>query len=449
MMKLINGDCLDELKKLEDNSIDACITDPPAGISFMNKSWDHDKGGRDEWMRWMTMVFTEVLRVLKPGGHSLVWSIPRTSHWTAMSLENAGFEIRDCVYHLQGQGFPKSLNVSKAIDKKFGLKGEIIGKKKGGLISNNSFTYDGWYRPCKDDIEWQKEAANIRAAVSEESQKYDGYGSQLKPAVEVWWLIRKPFKGSIVDCVLEYGTGALNIDKSRIGVEERTNPIYDNSGNYFNSDTKWKGTTTTTGRFPANLIHDGSDVVLKEFHKYGNTKSGKNGIRNSVKSENHIYSKGIGKDKGDNNGEYGDEGSVARFFYCTKTLTGERNTGCEEMEDVIGDISNIAGKRLKCRTCGKWYITSDNCKCEKPDWIMPVTKNNHPTVKSVKLMSYLINLIMPPNGIVLDPFMGSGTTGIAALLNGYDFIGIEKQEEYMLIAEARINKYEEFRKYLK
>ena len=397
MMKLINGDCLDELKKLEDNSIDACITDPPAGISFMNKSWDHDKGGRDEWMRWMTMVFTEVLRVLKPGGHSLVWSIPRTSHWTAMSLENAGFEIRDCVYHLQGQGFPKSHNIGKKI------------------------------------------------------KEYDGYGSQLKPAVECWWLIRKPFKGSIVDNVLKYGTGALNIDKSRIGVEERTNPIYDNSGNYFNSDTKWKGTTTTTttGRFPANLIHDGSDVVLKEFHKYGNTKSGKNGIRNSVKSENHIYSKGIGKDKGDNNGEYGDEGSVARFFYCTKTSTGERNTGCEEMEDVIGDISNIAGKRLKCRTCGKWYITSDNCKCEKPDWIMPVTKNNHPTVKSVKLMSYLINLIMPPNGIVLDPFMGSGTTGIAALLNGYDFIGIEKQEEYMLIAEARINKYEEFRKYLK
>jgi site-specific DNA-methyltransferase (adenine-specific) len=266
-----------------------------------------------------------------------------------MSLENAGFEIRDCVYHLQGQGFPKSHNIGKKI------------------------------------------------------KEYDGYGSQLKPAVEVWWLIRKPFKGSIVDNVLKYGTGALNIDKSRIGVEERTNPIYDNSGNYFNSDTKWKGTTTTTtGRFPANLIHDGS-LEIQE----------------------------------------------ARFFYCTKTSTGERNTGCKEMEDVIGDISNIAGKRLKCRTCGKWYITSDNCKCEKPDWIMPVTKNNHPTVKSVKLMSYLINLIMPPNGIVLDPFMGSGTTGIAALLNGYDFIGIEKQEEYMLIAEARINKYEEFRKYLK
>ena len=352
MMKLINGDCLDELKKLEDNSIDACITDPPAGISFMNKSWDHDKGGRDEWMRWMTMVFTEVLRVLKPGGHSLVWSIPRTSHWTAMSLENAGFEIRDCVYHLQGQGFPKSHNIGKKI------------------------------------------------------KEYDGYGSQLKPAVECWWLIRKPFKGSIVDNVLKYGTGALNIDKSRTendgtSAGHRTCNIFEQeqisggngSPDYFQHKL---------GRFPANLIHDGS-LEIQE----------------------------------------------ARFFYCTKTSTGERNTGCKEMEDVIGDISNIAGKRLKCRTCGKWYITSDNCKCEKPDWIMPVTKNNHPTVKSVKLMSYLINLIMPPNGIVLDPFMGSGTTGIAALLNGYDFIGIEKQEEYMLIAEARINKYEEFRKYLK
>ena len=121
-MKLINGDCLEKLKELADNSVDAIVTDPPAGISFMNKEWDSNKGGRDEWMQWLTEVMTEAKRVLKHGGHALVWAIPRTSHWTAMAIENAGFEVRDCVYHIQSQGFPKSLNVSQAIDKKFGAE---------------------------------------------------------------------------------------------------------------------------------------------------------------------------------------------------------------------------------------------------------------------------------------------------------------------------------------
>jgi site-specific DNA-methyltransferase (adenine-specific) len=364
-LKLIEGDCILKLKELSSNSIDACVTDPPAGISFMNKEWDKDKGGRNEWMSWMIEVFQEVLRVLKPGGHCLVWSIPRTSHWTAMSLENAGFEIRDCVYHIQGQGFPKSHNVGMGIDKKMklidhqawafnhaGKEGSQVFDKKHNyeLSSSNGYKYEG---------------------KSEEAKKYDGYGSQLKPAVECWWLIRKPFKGSIVDNVLKYGTGGLNIDKSRIGTEQRNNPVYDNSGNYFNGDTKWNGTTTTTtGRFPSNLTHDGSDEVMQEFEKYG------------------------------------DEGSVARFFYCSKTSTAERNTGIED-------------------------------------------KNVHPTIKPVKLMSYLINLIMPPTGIVLDPFMGSGSTGIAALLNGYDFIGIEMDKCYIDIAQMRINEYEKYRKFLK
>lgn len=330
-MRIIHGDCIVELKKLPNDSIDSCITDPPAGISFMGKEWDHNKGGRDQWINWMQEVFSEVLRVLKPGGHGLVWAIPRTSHWTAMSLENSGFEIRDCIYHIFGQGFPKSFNVGKKIN------------------------------------------------------EYQGYGSSLKPAVECWWLIRKPFKGSIVDNVLEYGTGALNIDKSRI-------PTDDNK-NY---------SPSTLGRFPSNLTHDGSDEVMREFEKYGHSKTN---YSNTWKGKE-------GNSKGDTLGykrgtyyERIDEGSVARFFYCSKTSTAERNLGTE--------------------------------------------KNNHPTIKPVKLMNYLVNLIMPPTGIVLDPFMGSGSTGIAALLNGYDFIGIEQEISYIDIARARIDKFEEYRKFLK
>lgn len=212
-MKLINGDCLEELKKISDNSIDGCVTDPPAGISFMNKSWDEDKGGRDQWMNWMQEVFTEVQRVLKPGAHALVWSIPRTSHWTAMSLENSGFEIRDCVYHIQGQGFPKSLNVSKAIDKKMKLTNH----------QSVAFIHAGRGNQIYEDEKRNRSYESINGykyeGKSDESKKFDGYGSQLKPAVECWWLIRKPFRGSIVDNVLKYGTGGLNIDKSRIGTD--------------------------------------------------------------------------------------------------------------------------------------------------------------------------------------------------------------------------------------
>lgn len=428
-MDIIQGDCLEQLKKLESNSIDGCVTDPPAGISFMNKEWDHDKGGRDQWMKWMTDVFTEVLRVLKPGGHCLVWAIPRTSHWTAMSIEDAGFEVRDCVYHIFGQGFPKSHNVGMGIDKKMklidhqawafnhaGKEGSQVYDKKQNyeLNSSNGYFYKG---------------------KSEEAKKYDGYGSQLKPAVECWWLIRKPFKGSIVDNVLEYGTGGLNIDKSRIELKDGDkkgdfNHIKDGYGNGQYANSKKDGSNTikdkvegfapvtnnNIGRFPANLIHDGSDEVMKEFEKYGNRKSSifPAGRKSSIFPAGTIKFETMTSQDGRKTpntktigyeGGYDDEGSVARFFYCSKTSTAERNIGIE--------------------------------------------KNGHPTVKPVKLMSYLINLIMPPEGVVLDPFMGSGSTGIAALLNGYDFVGIEQDSSYIDIAKARMEKYEEYRRFLK
>lgn len=404
-MKLINGDCLEKLKELADNSVDAIVTDPPAGISFMNKEWDSNKGGRDEWMQWLTEVMTEAKRVLKHGGHALVWAIPRTSHWTAMAIENAGFEVRDCVYHIQSQGFPKSLNVSKAIDKKFGAEREVIRSRKlfggGRRLKGVMFEEDG-----KDT-----DTFNYTAPATDKAKQYDGYGSQLKPAVECWWLIRKPLaEKNIVDNVLKYGTGAINIDKSRIGTTTKTNSHKENTA-INNPFTRGLGEIKTEiknyGRFPANLIHDGSDAVMEEFAKYGESKSsiypptGKALLSTeSGWNQNKIVQNTI-------NG-YDDSGSVARFFYCSKASVSERNLGLD------GE------------------------------------KSNHPTVKPVKLMSYLVNLIAPPyKSVILDMFMGTGSTGIAALLNGHDFIGIEMSEEYMKIAEARINNYEEFRKYLK
>jgi len=407
-MKLINGDCLEKLKELADNSVDAIVTDPPAGISFMNKEWDSNKGGRDEWMQWLTEVMTEAKRVLKHGGHALVWAIPRTSHWTAMAIENAGFEVRDCVYHIQSQGFPKSLNVSKAIDKKFGAEREVIRSRKlfggGRRLKGVMFEEDG-----KDT-----DTFNYTAPATDKAKQYDGYGSQLKPAVECWWLCRKPLaEKNIVDNVLKHGTGAINIDKSRIPTEDKLQYLHNTENrNVFDNRIRTSGDKTIEkidsglGRFPANLIHDGSDAVMEEFAKYGESKSSSsvwNGFHRNgntlttSKTEDYITA-----------GGYDDSGSVARFFYCSKASVSERNLGLD------GE------------------------------------KSNHPTVKSVKLMSYLVNLIAPPyKSVILDMFMGTGSTGIAALLNGHDFIGIEMSEEYMKIAEARINNYEEFRKYLK
>jgi len=573
-MKLINGDCLEKLKELADNSVDAIVTDPPAGISFMNKEWDSNKGGRDEWMQWLTEVMTEAKRVLKHGGHALVWAIPRTSHWTAMAIENAGFEVRDCVYHIQSQGFPKSLNVSKAIDKKFGAEREVIRSRKlfggGRRLKGVMFEEDG-----KDT-----DTFNYTAPATDKAKQYDGYGSQLKPAVECWWLCRKPLsEKSIVDNVLKHGTGAINIDKSRIPTEDKVqiNKVNESiskttRGCFINDKKeKWDGTyeINTTGRFPANLIHDGSDAVMEEFKKYGESKSSI--FHYDGKKFNTMHEKDGRKtinEYADGIGGYDDSGSVARFFYNTKSESLDNNIHycylcsksidkelCQKSElnaqnvekyftTIQAIIESIVAKNVNqnlskklvhyvknvgnlCDTCAMNFVAevvqlskkeelqvtldfiTDSKKCilfqnlvyyvEMMDnidttqitqnllklfgyvnhvttnYINEITKSesakfiyqskasvgernlglngeksNHPTVKPVKLMSYLVNLIAPPyKAVILDMFMGTGSTGIAALLNGHDFIGIEMSEEYMKIAETRINNYEEFRKYLK
>jgi site-specific DNA-methyltransferase (adenine-specific) len=419
------------MKTMRDNSVDSIVTDPPAGIAFMGKDWDKNKGGRDKWIEWMTGVASECLRVLKPGGHALVWSIPRTSHWTATAWEDGGFEVRDRIAHIFGSGFPKSLNVGKQIDKMAGVEREISGK----------------YRP-PNGTEWNLKQAedqnidavggtftasgrrtlDITAPATPESQQWDGWGTALKPSIEDWWLFRKPLSEKTVAAnALKWGTGAINIDRCRVPI----NPEIDDSrlggngswktdkaakniyeGGYAGNDI----TSSPNGRWPAQVIHDGSEEVVALFPQ------STSGWRNSDKPNN---AKGVCNSFGANNitGEhFGDSGSAARFFYCAKPSRKERDAGLNEFEEKQGDSLD-----------GGADTRNGKIKTNQP-----MRKNHHPTVKPISLMRYLITLITPPEGTILDPFLGSGTTLVAAKELGFSGRGIENDSEYLEIAKKRI-----------
>jgi len=379
-MKLINDDCLIAMKKMDSNSVDSIVTDPPAGIGFMGKDWDKNKGGRDQWIAWLSEIMIEALRVLKPGGHALVWSLPRTSHWTGFALENAGFEVRDCVYHLFATGFPKSLNINKEINK------------------------------------------------SESNNEWEGWGTALKPAVEQWWLVRKPLsEKTIVNNVLKWGTGGLNIDECRVPTDDDTTrvqttdtPKFNGKYNYFGNSLGFQNAGHELGRFPANLIHDGSDEVVSLFPY---TKSGKHQTVEDINRNNWSvdFNKGLSKRIYNGVALQESEGSASRFFYCAKASKSDRNEGCEDLEE----------KQYSCD--GRNKEIENAFQRNKS-----VSNNHHPTVKSTKLMRYFCKLITPPKGIILDPFMGSGSTGKAAVIEGFDFIGIELDAEYFEIAKRRI-----------
>lgn len=446
-MNLYNSDCLIKLKKLESESIDALVTDPPAGIAFMNKEWDKDKGGRDNWIEWMQSVMTECYRVLKPGAHGLVWALPRTSHWTATALENAGFEVRDVITHLFGQGFPKSLDVSKAIDKASGAKRErvpIVDISTGKVKTPN--IKGGVFNGSKEFTAFSNEA------VTNEAKQWQGWGTALKPASEHWILIRKPIsEKTVAKNVLKHGTGAINIDGSRIQyvsekdleAVKKNIALYEKSNNKNSVDKGWKNTSKelipndpSKGRFPANLVLSHSEYctdsqcdiecAIQILDKQsGITRPGH--FPKSQKTNSPFNQKECNLAFESNNG-HGDTGGASRFFYCAKISKSERNQGLDGMPKKKNDFqreSSGLSKSIK----GRQGI---------PDNSGQPNENHHPTVKPKKLMSYLIKLITPPQGTVLDPFMGSGSTGIAAKENGFKFIGIEKEKEYFEIARKRI-----------
>jgi len=417
------GDCLDVLKSLDAESIDAIVTDPPYGLAFMGKKWDCDVPSVEVW--------AECLRVLKPGGHLLAFAGTRTQHRMAVRIEDAGFEIRDMIAWVYGSGFPKSLDVSKAIDKAAGAEREK--RWKSVTIGSSVGTLEP--RPWLDKA--RKEGGCFvdgETPATDDARQWQGWGTALKPALEPITMARKPLTGTVAENVLEHGTGALNIDKSRVGTDDTRAPSYrmtskGRPGGGFGNDMDYTRSGlvagSACGRWPANFIHDGSDEVVRLFP---DTAPSKAGIRRN-KSGMGIHDSEKGTfGKGDVFGGFNDSGSAARFFYCPKASKAEREAGLEEMESV----HRVNGNKW---TDQDYRVTNG----ERPPTAESGPRtNHHPTVKPIDLMAYLCRLITPPGGTILDPFTGSGSTGVAALREGFKFIGIELNAEYAEIARKRI-----------
>ena len=421
-VKLMLGDNIQSLKKLPDNSIDSIVSDPPYGLSFMNKKWDYDVPSVEFWK--------EVLRVLKPGGHVLSFGGTRTYHRMVVNIEDAGFEIRDQIMWLYGSGFPKSHNIGKAVDKLQGNEREWISESP--------------YGPRKSSKSQSLVHNTMHADKTKGQSPWEGWGTALKPANEPICVARKPLsEKSIAENVLKWGTGGINIDGCRVGTETITTNYYDANnvegclsqpGGISKEGQNFE-TTQHEGRFPANIILDEIAGELLD-EQSGISKSSK-GLMKSAQSGNSDgrYNWNNG-DKNDFESVRGhnDKGGASRFFYQAKVSKAERNMGLDGFDGKKLHSINQLDDRLR------------------PDGTLretPIHKNNHPTVKPVSLMAYLCRLVTPPNGIVLDPFMGSGSTGIAAQLEGFRFCGMEMDKDYFKIAEARIENYEQYRKFLK
>lgn len=399
--RIICGDSLEELPALPEDSIDAIVTDSPYELGFMGKKWDSSGIAYDKDM-WFGC-----LRVLKPGGHMLAFGGTRTYHRMACAIEDAGFEIRDMIEWVYGSGFPKSLDISKALDKMTGAEREILRPGKYESRQPNGLTSCNVTGFASEIGKKHGSNAPETAPSTDAAKQWAGFGSALKPAHEPIVLARKPLDGcTIAENVLRWGVGGLNIDATRISTSESTERP--NGIGMFHVDIKERIGGSTTGRFPANLIHDGSPEVMAEFAKAGERKS-TGGIGAPRKDSSWKETKGMftsGRTNIDSlsAGGYKDIGTPARFFQ-----------SCQFTDEDYAP-----------------FIYKSKAS--------PSERNgsNHPTMKPLSLMRYLCRLVTPPGGLILDPFGGSGTTCLAAKLEGFHFIGIEKEPEYVEIANNRL-----------
>jgi site-specific DNA-methyltransferase (adenine-specific) len=544
---ILHGDSRELLKGFPDDSVDSVVTDPPAGISFMGKAWDdpdvlHDgqHKARDAFIAFLRAIMQECFRVLKPGGHALVWSIPRTSHWTATALEEAGFEVRDCIYHAKdrspevqaflrtltpqqmellilaaptdgwvghifGQGFPKSLNISKAIDKQAGAEREVIGTYRvGGNALTPTSEKGGTYGVGSPNS--PPGDLNITKPATEEAQKWEGWGTSLKPAVEGWWLVRKPIEqATIVGQVLATGTGGINIDGTRIASNGDTLGRHNQPGpngwkNSSGGDTRAiTDPVAAQGRWPSNFVlshsptcellgtrdiktvsgsvsgmepsHTGDENTVAygkfdrvPFARHGNPdgtetvaayrcadgcpilaldqqsgtlKSGEVKSHYMRNNSSQLSNGGFHGKFGDCSlSGFGDSGGASRFF---ATFEPEYDapffyTGKASKADKNADLDDFPDQPSYMVENGSKTSGLDGVRYERTT----VVKNNHPTVKSQALMQYLVKLVTPKGGLVLDPFAGSGSTLMAAITEGFEYVGIEREQEYVKIAERRV-----------
>lgn len=435
--------CLELLKSLPDESIDSMVADPPAGISFMNRVWDKDKGGRDEWIAWLTEILTEAVRVLKPGAHVLLWSLPRTQHWTGMAMENAGLVIRDGIDHIFSSGFPKSLSISKQFDPE-----------------------------------------------SEEAAEFAGLGTALKPSRETWILARKPLCGTVAENVKRYGTGALNIDGCRIAhaspedlaahvaqvdaIKARGGSMEESWKN--SSDLSGASDVSAAGRWPANTVFSHSSGCVKAgSFKIGSnptwdtpnreTESGFTGKKVSRVRHNDVstnFAMQAGESIGEEivadwhcvpscavallNKQGPGNGTTSRFFaqfeledfdFCDPFICIPKPSRSEK-DMGLDDFESVSGGEATGRKDGSKGVNNPRAGSGRTGG----SKNVHPTSKGLNFMRYLCRLVTPKNGICMDIFLGGGTTGAAALLEGFRFIGAEinntPTEPFVDIARARI-----------
>jgi len=478
--RVINADCIEAMAELDEASIDAIVCDPPYGLEFMGKEWDRlgkvpghtgpqwggygwhgsgiDRGRNMAMQEWHQAWAAQALRILKPGGHLLAFGGTRTYHRLACAIEDAGFEIRDCIVWMYGSGFPKSLDVSKAIDKAAGAEREVMGKYR--VPADSDAGNAGEVIRSDDDaagifgVTSGIEGRDITAPATPEAQQWQGWGTALKPAHEPIVVARKPLVGTVSQNVLQHGTGALNVDGTRIGYQGEADQASakpggkataksgalaggtqnDNSRSEFQADN-------TKGRWPANVILD-EQAAAELDAQTGELGKSSGGVNPGGPFIDGGWG---GGGTSPNAGGLGDTGGASRFFYTAKTSRSERNAGLEGFEAKQQNSEN--GARTyndRCANCGKKFVGSEDSRCACPigekvtDKTVYVNRNNHPTVKPIELMRWLIRLVTPPGGTVLDPFTGSGSTGCAAVLEGFDFIGIEREAEYVAIAEARI-----------
>lgn len=473
--ELHHGDCLDVLRGMADNSVDSIVTDPPYGLSFMGKKWDYDVPSVDVWR--------ECLRVLKPGGHLLAFAGTRTQHRMAVRIEDAGFEIRDMIAWTYGSGFPKSMDVSKQLDKvdatetrrdralrftewmrSTGLTSaridELTGTCMGGHYTTASSQpavatrehfeklrphlgcdVPAWVEQMVDWRTVESENFKRREVVGQDTKarstsgasalptvggetvykswaitephtdaarQWQGWGTALKPALEPITVARKPLVGTVAENVLAHGTGALNIDGCRVealGDDCARNPsLVADTAAGFGKGLAMGGRGHDAGRWPANLIHDGHPDVVALFPCEAD---GVAPVRGVPVAAAHGFTAA-------------DLGSAARFFYCAKPDREDRDAGLHGREQAkTGD-----GRKVDCDNAFQRGAT--------------LRSNTHPTVKPTDLMRYLCRLVTPPGGTVLDPFNGSGSTGKGAVLEGFRYIGIDREAEYLEISRARI-----------
>lgn len=451
--RLHHGDCIAVMAQMAEASIDAIVCDPPYGLEFMGKDWDsfggdtrqrgdesfsegdrrhglvrHGIGGSyggdsgksmRAFQAWTESWATEAFRILKPGGHLLAFGGSRTYHRMASGIEDAGFEIRDCLMWLYGSGFPKSLDVSKAIDKAAGAERatDAVEHRPETRIAYGEGAGAVRCLTCGNSRNGTSCKCPLPAPATPESREWQGWGTALKPAHEPIVLARKPLIGTVARNVLEHGTGALNIDGTRIVGEPVTTTRNTALGRM--NDDGWTPKpasyqTPPGGRWPANVILGEQAGAMLDAQTGTLTKCG------GAKSTTHDAGMfGIGQP----GTVYADKGGASRFFYCPKTSKRERNAGLDHLPEQLKPT---------------WSSGEANPGTFQAEGTTKTAQNNHPTVKPVALMAWLCRLVTPPGGVVLDPFLGSGSTGIAALREGFEFVGIEQSADYLTIASARI-----------